>query len=248
MDLARQRLERPRRRPAARAGAPARARRPGRAGRASHDGGRRAARRAMRDDQQQVDQPRHRGPGAGSAAADLAREQLDDRGHVATVRRIGRGRAGPSAAATSAAARPRGRRSSRAQASVVTAPVPPISSSPRGLDVRRAFHGQRPSSSCAARPSGSSTRSPGISWIGSCSGTHIHAVPDGDGMKRRAVALRRARGPSGALARTLASSAPRTRARSRTSASGSMQTLSGQEYAMLKPLDAHRGETYGCSP
>ena len=76
----------------------------------------------------------------------------------------------------------------------MTAPVPPISSSPGVLT----YGGQSTDSSelivCAA-PVGSSTRSPGISWIGSCSGTHIHAVPDGDGVKRRAVALRQREAP-----------------------------------------------------
>ena len=132
--------------------------------------------RAHHVDQHHVDQPAHRGPRAGRAAAELgARAAAACRRRRRRRPGIRPGRAGPAAAATSAGARPRGRSRTTAQRKRVPAPGPWISTSPSA--VRRASFSTR--SSDRVRPStydtsscgvfvGSRTTSPGISRSGAC--------------------------------------------------------------------------------
>ena len=83
---------------------------------------------------------------------------------------------------------------------------------------------QRPSGVAESRwgiPVGSSSTSPGISWIGSAPSTRSHAVPDVSAWNDAPELCGSAR-PHGACARTFASIAPRTRLTSITSASGSI--------------------------
>ena len=72
-------------------------------------------------------------------------------------------------------------------------------------------------------PLGSSRRSPGMSWSAGCPSTRSHAVPAVTAWRAAPVLSGRSN-PHGAPARTLASSAPCTRPRSSTSASGSTTT------------------------